>query len=878
MIHYNKGFENKEKKLIKHRCKIKSVNYYIQISINAIKPYERIIFFIKCKDNISHSTSYKREFLYNELINYNKKFSYFSSINNIFTNISQSIQENKFSITNNIKCLSLTMKMYIKKKKKYININVNLNKHTKLKPLSFSVFKYKDAQRVSLGIQNEKEIRNALQDIRKRLNKIEKNQNIINSTIFNNTNINNINDGNINNNDNNNNKINNYNNNNIDMNNIKNDNTNDNNINNIGNKSINNKDNNESNSKDINNSNIDNNNDKNNINNINNNSIDKHNMNDININNKNKNIFDNNVNNNEENINDINKSNINNSNIYKNDYSEVNINHIDNKNILNEPNYNPNSILGMSKMMMKKLNDLEKSIYNKDDKIEKLEKRLKYLHSQDKYSRNIVNLKLSNFKNGSIDNYNYNNNKISSFYPNQSSGNLDKSNDISIINKINDKNINFYHNNMSQDVGNNNDDSPIRNKYNNYNNQNISVINNITDISDISKIDKRKHRHHSSSNHHRKHHKSLNTSEINDNTKEMNIYDNNLRIEENKNQYKVKSKGYKRHHSSEKHKHKLSKVKSDNKTNRGNNYRSDMHIDKYKNIKNNHSVEKIRKKRSNKDNSYEVIESETNNQFSYLYKNTNNNITEEMSRNYINKNNKKHNSSNIQIIKPKNSLNKSINNIKNINNNRSSENISKISKISLYPREEIKKYVNSRIIFRKNELRLLKDKISNNDKKLHVFFDLLYRASKDGDKELTIREKIQDYYETLTLFYTKEGARFGVYLKRIEAHSFIKGKNYKEVPGSCFLVGLNNLVIYQIDKNKTSNDNFKDVLCFGRTFYLNKNGTNWMIFTPQNKFLGEKCIIGKGEGLFTNIDIEELVGDYEYHIKDVEIFNVSIEK
>ena len=908
MIHYNKSFDNKlTNKVIKHRCKIKSLYYYIQISINEVKPNEKITFLIKCKDNISHSILYKRQFSYNELINYNKQFSYFSSLNNIFINISQSLQENKFTITNSVKCLSLTMEMYIKKKNKYVNINVNLNKHKNLKPLNFSVFKYKNVQRVSLGIQNEKEIRNVLYDIRKRLKKIENNQNILNNTFLNNTNVNNIiNDGNIkykNNNDINmnmnnyknniDNNISNYNNN-IDMNNYKNDNNN-----NLYNNNI---DINKINFKNIDNNNISNNNDKNSKININNSFIDNNKKNDINNNNLN---IDNIINNNGGNINDINKS-LNNSNIYKNDYSEVNINKNDKINNLNEPNsnYNPNSILGMSEMMMKKLNDLEKSIYNKDDKIIKLENRLKYLNSQEKKSRNIANSKLNNNKNDSIDNYNYNynRNKISQFYPNQSTGNLDKSNDISIINKTNEKNVNLYQN-ISQDPENNNNDPPMKNKYYNYNNSNISDINNISGISDISKNDRRKHKNHSSNNH-RKHHKPMNTSENNDTNKYTNIYDNNTRMEEN-NKAIVKVKSFKRPHSNEKHKHKYKYHKSDNKIYRDY-YRNDIYMDKPKNNKKIFNIEKKIRTKSNRDNSYDINESETNNHFSYLFKDTNNNnnniITEEISRNNINNNinnnnnddkNDKDDSSYIQILKPKIVINKSNdnnnnsnhnhnNNSKSINNNNTSSinisKISKISKISLYPREEIKKYVNSRIIFRKDELRLLKDKISNNDRKLHVFFDLLYRASENGDKELTVREKIEDYYETLTLFYTQEGARFGVYIKRIEAHSFMKGKNYKEVPGSCFLVGLNNLVIYQIDNNKTSNDHFKDVLCFGRTFYLNKNGSNWMIFTPQNNFLGKKCIIGNGEGLFSNIDIEELVGDKEYHIKDVEIFNVAIER
>ena len=50
-----------------------------------------------------------------------------------------------------------------------------------------------------------------------------------------------------------------------------------------------------------------------------------------------------------------------------------------------------------------------------------------------------------------------------------------------------------------------------------------------------------------------------------------------------------------------------------------------------------------------------------------------------------------------------------------------------------------------------------------------------------------------------------------------------------------------------------------------------------MIFTPQNHFLGKKCIMGNGEGLFTNLNVEEVVGNSEYHIKEIEIFSVAIE-
>ena len=200
-------------------------------------------------------------------------------------------------------------------------------------------------------------------------------------------------------------------------------------------------------------------------------------------------------------------------------------------------------------------------------------------------------------------------------------------------------------------------------------------------------------------------------------------------------------------------------------------------------------------------------------------------------------------------------------------------------KIPIVPRENLKKYINSRIIFTKNELKLLKMKLSNGNKKIHVFFDLLYRASIDGDYEEIISENIINKEKTLTLFYTYEGSRFGAYTHFEKAKSFLKGRYYKEVPGTSFIVSLNNLKFFDIEYNKTSKEGFEDYLCFGRTYYLNENGSNWLICTPRTRFLKKRCIIGVQQGQYFDYDPEILVGKkHEYHIKDVEIFEVVFEK
>lgn len=199
--------------------------------------------------------------------------------------------------------------------------------------------------------------------------------------------------------------------------------------------------------------------------------------------------------------------------------------------------------------------------------------------------------------------------------------------------------------------------------------------------------------------------------------------------------------------------------------------------------------------------------------------------------------------------------------------------------IPYVPRQDLKKYVNSRIIFTKAELRLLKTKLAAGDKHMHIFFDLLYRASVDGDYEEIIKDNTNEAEKTLTLFYTYEGSRFGVYIHKKRVTTFLKGKTFKEVPGTSFIVSLNNLRFFNIAPNQTSRNGHEDFLCFGRTFYLNKNGSNWLINTPKSSFLKKRCIIGDQKGDYINFDPEVLIGNKnDYHIKDIEIFQVAFER
>ena len=213
---------------------------------------------------------------------------------------------------------------------------------------------------------------------------------------------------------------------------------------------------------------------------------------------------------------------------------------------------------------------------------------------------------------------------------------------------------------------------------------------------------------------------------------------------------------------------------------------------------------------------------------------------------------------------------------KSISSSMSNLKIQPPKNVPIFSPEKLSNYVDSVIIFRKSELQLLKEKISHNKKNVDINFNLIYRATRDGDNDIVIKKIALGYKRTLTLFYTVEGARFGVYIRKKDLH-YVKRKERIEKPGTCFIIGLNNLVVYNIFKDKFGKGDFNQILCFGSLDDVGSNGTKWMIYTPQNNFLNKKCVMGSGEGLFKDIDIEQIIGPSEYTIKDVEIFNIEIE-
>ena len=188
--------------------------------------------------------------------------------------------------------------------------------------------------------------------------------------------------------------------------------------------------------------------------------------------------------------------------------------------------------------------------------------------------------------------------------------------------------------------------------------------------------------------------------------------------------------------------------------------------------------------------------------------------------------------------------------------------------------------LNSRIIFTNKEVQLLIKRISQGEARNKVKLKLIYRASKDGDCEEILKYKCENVFKKLTLFYSVEGSRFGVYTEHYIEKHFSNRYKICEVPGSSFIISLNNLVYYNVMAKKCSlYEKNSNNLCFGFCSRTNNNQTNWLIYTSRNNFLGKKYLFGNKNDVYLNMDYKKIVGNIPYyHIKDVEIFEVIMNK
>ena len=108
--------------------------------------------------------------------------------------------------------------------------------------------------------------------------------------------------------------------------------------------------------------------------------------------------------------------------------------------------------------------------------------------------------------------------------------------------------------------------------------------------------------------------------------------------------------------------------------------------------------------------------------------------------------------------------------------------------------------INSKIFDKKEEVELISNKLKNKiiPKPKNVKYNLLYRASRDGDRPIDYHKKCDGRANTLCAIKTKKGCKFGGYTETEINKSF---KEYLD-PNS-FIFSLNKMKIYE---NKKKDD------------------------------------------------------------------------
>ena len=150
---------------------------------------------------------------------------------------------------------------------------------------------------------------------------------------------------------------------------------------------------------------------------------------------------------------------------------------------------------------------------------------------------------------------------------------------------------------------------------------------------------------------------------------------------------------------------------------------------------------------------------------------------------------------------------------------------------------------------------LFKDKI--------IKFELLYQATRDGDKISDIVKKIEGYTPTLFLVYTKKGNKCGGYTKAL----WKADSQYKNDSES-FLFNFNNKKIFN---NKKPNESIycsnNDCMVFG-----NYPHSDYFI---RHKFLTNN-IYENTKKLSYNSDGYDLQGEQDSKINELEIYKCNI--
>ena len=114
-------------------------------------------------------------------------------------------------------------------------------------------------------------------------------------------------------------------------------------------------------------------------------------------------------------------------------------------------------------------------------------------------------------------------------------------------------------------------------------------------------------------------------------------------------------------------------------------------------------------------------------------------------------------------------------------------------------------------------------------------FQMLYQATRDGDKISDIEKKIKGYSPTLFLFFTKKGIRCGGYTKAL----WCLDGQYK-IDSSSFLYNFNKKKMFSVKNQNEAIYCSEDVACFGNLgnadFYIRNTFLSSGVYEAKDKY------------------------------------------
>ena len=176
----------------------------------------------------------------------------------------------------------------------------------------------------------------------------------------------------------------------------------------------------------------------------------------------------------------------------------------------------------------------------------------------------------------------------------------------------------------------------------------------------------------------------------------------------------------------------------------------------------------------------------------------------------------------------------------------------------------------SKIIKSYNDIAFVNERLTKNEvfrnKKLK--YNLLYRASRDGDNSNKFHEKCDNINNIIAIFKTKEGRVFGGYTEK-----GYKGNNQgNTIDNNAFFFSCNLKKIYNVKRNKTA---IYDENNCGPIF-----GANTTIINVYHKMFDCNCCTCSisdscFEGL--NSDYEINNGKSNFYLQEIEVFQVLVQ-